>query len=224
MARSARRRGCKGPTLHVGAADGLAHQGTQAEGTPGLQGWGNRGEASRISPPPPPDLEAPQKLSCTALQSAHFTGTPEQIPRAGFPARSPARGDPGRGGCRKTGPGESRRSRPACALSLAAAPGLARRPSPWKRRVHSAVNMNFPSSRQPRRRPSARGPARPPPSAPHRAAPARGLGAATTTTPVPGGRRVSRSTLAPEPSLASPRGPRLSGRVREAQGAGAAGP
>lgn len=92
------------------------------------------------------------------------------------------------------GPSRAGGARPARAASLAAAPtrrasarlcvprnsgsrparppgppGLARRPSPWKRWVDSVVNINFPSSRQPSRRVSAPRPRsrlRGPPSAP----------------------------------------------------------
>lgn len=50
-----------------------------------------------------------------------------------------------RGPGRRRGP--RRRPRPPSPQ-----PGLARRPSPWKPGVDSAVNMNFPSSRRPSRR------------------------------------------------------------------------
>lgn len=72
--------------------------------------------------------------------------------RTGSEARR-ARGTQATAGsrCKLGGPGRRRgpQRRP---LPPSPQPGLARRPSPWKPEVDSAVNMNFPSSRQPRRR------------------------------------------------------------------------
>ncbi|XP_021017524.1 basic proline-rich protein-like [Mus caroli] len=57
------------------------------------------------------------------------------------------------GSLRKLGGGPGgRRGPPRRPRPPSPQPGLARRPSPWKPGVDSAVNMNFPSSRRPRRR------------------------------------------------------------------------
>lgn len=145
------------------------------------------------------------------------------------------------------GPSGAGRARPTRASSLVAAPtrsdsarraprgtrarglpGLAQRLSPWKRWVDSAVNINFPSSRQPRRRvstPRPRSRLRGPPSPVLSPAP-RSLGSSgqppILTTP-PGAATVSTTTrpLACQPGGSSGVRP---GRVRKSQSAGAVGP
>lgn len=137
------------------------------------------------------------------------------------------------------GPGGAGRARPARAASLVAAPrarlgpavrlaepglgppGLAGRLSPWKRWVDSAVNINFPSSRQPRRRVSAprprsrlRGPPSPPSLERHAHSGARGSLRPSPTTE--GAAAVSTTTqpLARPPAAASGSGPAASGKPK----------
>lgn len=100
-------------------------------------------------------------------------------------------------------------------------PGLAGRLSPWKRWVDSAVNINFPSSRQPRRRVSAprprsrlRGPPSPPSLGRHAHSGAQGSLRPSPTTE--GAAAVSTTTqpLARLPAASSGSGLAASGKPK----------
>lgn len=232
----------KTPTLQKARALS-PHQVTQGEQTPGPEGEGEGSVSPRRS-----CEEAPPKLpgAPTSL------GLHWRVPLPNLLPSTPGRRVPGRGGRRELRPQRgrprppgSRRKfgggapvaapRPSCAPrgpGLAARPasrppGLARRRSPWKRGVDSAVNMNFPSSRQPRRRvpaPRPRPRRRRPSSRPRPGAALPGSSGRPLPRPAPPA--PPRPQLPASPGRRAPQ-PLLTvrpGRGRKALGAGAAGP